>query len=146
MGFLLSAVAYRGAFERSRSSLALCCILGPKVNTPEKLAELRRAGVNIGTSDTYIDSSVSNFRSLTRQPVRMNFSHGSYEYHQSVVDNTRKMTAGTSFFWIRPTVWRADLNGFIRSAADPEGRPVAIALDTVCPVPLVTHLAIVVLT
>lgn len=94
-----------------------------------------------------ISIPVSNFRSLTRQPVRMNFSHGSYEYHQSVVDNTRKMTAGTSFFFrIRPTVWRADLNGFIRSAADPEGRPVAIALDTVCPVLLVTHLAIVVLT
>jgi pyruvate kinase len=24
----------------------------------------------------------------------MNFSHGEYEYHQSVVDNTRKMVAG----------------------------------------------------
>ncbi|KAG6878659.1 hypothetical protein C0993_001182 [Termitomyces sp. T159_Od127] len=58
----------------------------PKVNTVEKLAELRLAGVNV---------------------VRMNFSHGSYEYHQSVIDNTRKMVA-----------------------ADPTGRPVAIALDT----------------
>ena len=28
--------------------------------------------------------------------VRMNFSHGSYEYHQSVIDNTRKMVAGRS--------------------------------------------------
>lgn len=26
--------------------------------------------------------------------VRMNFSHGSYEYHQSVIDNVRKMVAG----------------------------------------------------
>ena len=26
----------------------------------------------------------------------MNFSHGSYEYHQSVIDNTRKMIAGTA--------------------------------------------------
>ncbi|EEB99642.1 hypothetical protein MPER_00642, partial [Moniliophthora perniciosa FA553] len=59
---------------------------GPKVNTVEKLSELRRAGVNV---------------------VRMNFSHGSYEYHQSVIDNTRKMVA-----------------------AEPEGRPIAIALDT----------------
>ncbi|KAG6818024.1 hypothetical protein H0H87_009179 [Tephrocybe sp. NHM501043] len=58
----------------------------PKVNSVEKLAELRLAGVNV---------------------VRMNFSHGSYEYHQSVIDNTRKMVA-----------------------ADPNGRPVAIALDT----------------
>ncbi|TDL28715.1 pyruvate kinase [Rickenella mellea] len=65
---------------------AIIATIGPKVNTVEKLADLRRAGVNI---------------------VRMNFSHGSYEYHQSVIDNTRKMVA-----------------------QDPSGRPVAIALDT----------------
>lgn len=47
-------------------------VAGPKVNTVEKLGELRKAGVNV---------------------VRMNFSHGSYEYHQSVIDNTRKMVA-----------------------------------------------------
>ncbi|KAI0931884.1 hypothetical protein AcW2_000661 [Taiwanofungus camphoratus] len=65
---------------------AIIATIGPKVNNVEKLAELRRAGVNI---------------------VRMNFSHGEYEWHQSVIDNTRKMVA-----------------------ADPQGRPVAIALDT----------------
>lgn len=27
---------------------------------------------------------------LTTALVRMNFSHGSYEYHQSVIDNTRE--------------------------------------------------------
>ncbi|KAF8922686.1 pyruvate kinase [Mucidula mucida] len=70
-------------FLRKTSIIAT---IGPKVNNVEKLAELTRAGVNI---------------------VRMNFSHGSYEYHQSVIDNTRKMVA-----------------------ADPQGRPVAIALDT----------------
>ncbi|KAG6862405.1 hypothetical protein C0995_011845 [Termitomyces sp. Mi166 len=70
-------------FMRKTSIIAT---IGPKVNTIEKLAELRLAGVNV---------------------VRMNFSHGSYEYHQSVIDNTRKMVA-----------------------ADPSGRPVAIALDT----------------
>ncbi|KAF9015051.1 pyruvate kinase [Cyathus striatus] len=70
-------------FLRKTSIIAT---IGPKVNTVEKLAELRRAGVNV---------------------VRMNFSHGSYEYHQSVIDNTRKMVA-----------------------QDPHGRPVAIALDT----------------
>ncbi|KAF9022948.1 pyruvate kinase [Hymenopellis radicata] len=70
-------------FLRKTSIIAT---IGPKVNNVEKLAELTRAGVNI---------------------VRMNFSHGSYEYHQSVIDNTRKMVA-----------------------ADPHGRPVAIALDT----------------
>ncbi len=37
----------------------------------------------------------------------MNFSHGSYEYHQSVIDNVRKAVA-----------------------ANPGGRPLAIALDT----------------
>ena len=38
--------------------------------------------------------------------VRMNFSHGSYEYHQSVIDNTRK------------------------AESEMAGRPIAIALDT----------------
>ncbi|KIJ40159.1 hypothetical protein M422DRAFT_230321 [Sphaerobolus stellatus SS14] len=64
---------------------AIIATIGPKVNTVEKLSELRDAGVNV---------------------VRMNFSHGSYEYHQSVIDNTRKAVA------LKP------------------GRPVAIALDT----------------
>ena len=39
--------------------------------------------------------------------VRMNFSHGSYEYHQSVIDNARE------------------------AEKRQPGRPVAIALDTV---------------
>lgn len=65
---------------------AIIATIGPKTNTVQRLAELRGAGVNI---------------------VRMNFSHGAYEYHQSVIDNTRKMVA--------------ESNG---------GRPVAIALDT----------------
>ncbi|GAW06065.1 pyruvate kinase [Lentinula edodes] len=65
---------------------SIIATIGPKTNSVEKLAELRRAGVNV---------------------VRMNFSHGEYSYHQSVIDNTRKMVA-----------------------ADPNGRPVAIALDT----------------
>lgn len=49
------------------------------------MTKLRKAGLNI---------------------VRMNFSHGTYEYHQSVVDNARQ------------------------SAKDYPGRPLAIALDT----------------
>lgn len=28
----------------------------------------------------------------------MNFSHGEYEYHQSVIDNTRKMASRTFAF------------------------------------------------
>ncbi|KAL6942087.1 Pyruvate kinase [Hanseniaspora vineae] len=59
--------------------------IGPKTNNPEVLVELRKAGLNI---------------------VRMNFSHGSYEYHQSVIDNARK---SEELF---------------------PGRPLAIALDT----------------
>ncbi|KAG5221616.1 Pyruvate kinase [Salix suchowensis] len=60
----------------SRADEIIMCrryLYRPKVNSVEKLAALRRAGVNV---------------------VRMNFSHGSYEYHQSVIDNTRKMVAG----------------------------------------------------
>lgn len=59
--------------------------IGPKTNNPETLVALRKAGLNI---------------------VRMNFSHGSYEYHQSVIDNARKSEE------LYP------------------GRPLAIALDT----------------
>ncbi|PCH33858.1 pyruvate kinase [Wolfiporia cocos MD-104 SS10] len=70
-------------FHRKTSIIAT---IGPKVNSVEMLGKLVRAGVNV---------------------VRMNFSHGSYEYHQSVIDNTRAMVAAT-----------------------PDSRPVAIALDT----------------
>lgn len=59
--------------------------IGPKTNNPETLVALRKAGLNI---------------------VRMNFSHGSYEYHKSVIDNARKSEE------LYP------------------GRPLAIALDT----------------
>ncbi|KAI8362687.1 pyruvate kinase [Choanephora cucurbitarum] len=58
--------------------------IGPKTNSVEMLTQLRNAGLNV---------------------VRMNFSHGTYEYHQSVIDNTRKSVE------LHP------------------GRPVAIALD-----------------
>lgn len=59
--------------------------IGPKTNNVETLVRLRKAGLNI---------------------VRMNFSHGAYEYHQSVIDNSRKSEE------VYP------------------GRPLAIALDT----------------
>ena len=63
-------------------------LLGPKVNTVEKLGELRRAGVNVGMSVLG-----TLFFYVIILVVRMNFSHGSYEYHQSVIDNTREMVA-----------------------------------------------------
>ncbi|KAL8417907.1 hypothetical protein RB594_001500 [Gaeumannomyces avenae] len=47
---------------------SIICTIGPKTNSVEALNELRKAGLNV---------------------VRMNFSHGSYEYHQSVIDNAR---------------------------------------------------------
>ena len=43
--------------------------IGPKTNTPEALAKLRESGLNI---------------------IRMNFSHGSHEYHGSIIDNVHK--------------------------------------------------------
>lgn len=60
--------------------------IGPKTNSVEMLTKLMDAGLNI---------------------VRMNFSHGSYEYHQSVIDNARAAAAQLS-----------------------SKRPIAIALDT----------------
>ncbi|KAK4700662.1 pyruvate kinase, partial [Phenoliferia sp. Uapishka_3] len=71
-----------GKFLRKTSIIAT---IGPKTNSVEMITKLRTAGVNV---------------------VRMNFSHGSYEYHQSVIDNTRA------------------------AAAQTPGRPLAIALDT----------------
>ena len=55
----------------------------------------------------------------------MNFSHGEYEYHQSVIDNTRKMVSRTFFYYLM--LWTHSHS----CSVDPEGRPVAIALDTV---------------
>jgi len=64
---------------------AIIGTIGPKTNSAEKINALRKAGLSV---------------------VRMNFSHGSYEYHQSVIDNARK------------------------AEASQPGRPLAIALDT----------------
>lgn len=44
----------------------------------------------MSTSALLVLSSSANLDFL----VRMNFSHGEYSYHQSVIDNTRKMVAG----------------------------------------------------
>lgn len=74
---------YHPAKEYRRTSII--GTIGPKTNSAEKINSLRKAGLNV---------------------VRMNFSHGSYEYHQSVIDNARKAEATQA------------------------GRPVAIALDT----------------
>ncbi|QPG74758.1 Pyruvate kinase [Brettanomyces nanus] len=73
----------RGKKNLRRSSII--CTIGPNTNSVEMLTKLRKAGMNI---------------------ARMNFSHGTYDYHQSVVDNARKSEQ------IYP------------------GRPLAIALDT----------------
>ncbi|KZZ89897.1 Pyruvate kinase [Moelleriella libera RCEF 2490] len=75
--------AYSPEFNYRRSSII--CTIGPKTNSIEAINKLRDAGLNV---------------------VRMNFSHGSYEYHQSVIDNTRAAVECHA------------------------GRPVAIALDT----------------
>eukprot|EP00735_Rhodelphis_limneticus_P011455 TRINITY_DN454_c0_g1::TRINITY_DN454_c0_g1_i1::g.2582::m.2582 TRINITY_DN454_c0_g1::TRINITY_DN454_c0_g1_i1::g.2582 ORF type:complete len:564 (+),score=172.17,sp/Q12669/KPYK_ASPNG/55.29/0.0,PK/PF00224.16/3.5e-164,PK_C/PF02887.11/2.8e+03,PK_C/PF02887.11/1.2e-24,HpcH_HpaI/PF03328.9/0.00012,IMPDH/PF00478.20/0.012,IMPDH/PF00478.20/77 TRINITY_DN454_c0_g1_i1:69-1760(+) len=64
---------------------SIICTIGPKSSSVEFLKKMIEAGMDI---------------------VRMNFSHGSYEYHQSVVDNARKAIAET------------------------EGAVVALALDT----------------
>ncbi|ODV83519.1 hypothetical protein CANARDRAFT_203183 [[Candida] arabinofermentans NRRL YB-2248] len=71
--------------DKSYRRSSIIGTIGPKTNNPEMLVNLRKAGLNI---------------------VRMNFSHGSYEYHQSVIDNARKSEELYS------------------------GRPLAIALDT----------------
>jgi len=58
---------YNSPVEYRKTSII--CTIGPKTNSVEKLKALSVAGMNI---------------------VRMNFSHGSHEYHKSVLDNARK--------------------------------------------------------
>lgn len=71
--------------EKNYRRTSIICTIGPKTNSVEAINKLRTAGLNV---------------------VRMNFSHGSYEYHQSVIDNARAA-----------------------EKAQP-GRQIAIALDT----------------
>jgi len=71
--------------KRNHRRTAIICTIGPKTNSAEKINMLRDAGLSV---------------------VRMNFSHGEYSYHQSVVDNARE------------------------AERTQKGRPVAIALDT----------------
>lgn len=82
-----SAVSYlpdlRGWSWTSADGVAIA--IGPKTNSVEAINKLRIAGLNV---------------------VRMNFSHGSYEYHQSVIDHARE------------------------AEKVQKGRQVAIALDT----------------
>ena len=66
---------------------SIICTIGPKTKAPEVLTELRKCGLSI---------------------VRMNFSHGSYEYHGEVIDAARKSVVDSPL----------------------DGRLVAIALDT----------------
>ncbi|KAI9278665.1 pyruvate kinase [Phascolomyces articulosus] len=51
---------------------SIICTIGPATNNKEKLVELMDAGMNI---------------------VRMNFSHGDYSYHESVLGNARAAAA-----------------------------------------------------
>ncbi|KAF3764659.1 hypothetical protein M406DRAFT_291806 [Cryphonectria parasitica EP155] len=75
--------AYQPTKNLRRTSII--CTIGPKTNSVEAMNKLRNAGLNV---------------------VRMNFSHGEYSYHQSVIDNARAAEKAQA------------------------GRQVAIALDT----------------
>lgn len=71
--------------DRNYRRTSIICTIGPKTNSVEKINMLRKVGLNV---------------------VRMNFSHGAYEYHQSVVDNAKE------------------------AEKQQPGRPLAVALDT----------------
>ena len=73
---------------------SIICTIGPKTKSVEMLTKLRECGMNI---------------------VRMNFSHGSYEYHGEVIANARESCEK----------YPAGLNGDMKQL-----RPVGIALDT----------------
>jgi pyruvate kinase len=68
IGWLASLnTEYRPTKNYRRTSII--CTIGPKTNSVEAINSLRKNGLNV---------------------VRMNFSHGEYSYHQSVIDNARK--------------------------------------------------------
>lgn len=67
---------------------SIICTIGPKTNNVEKLTELIDAGMNI---------------------VRMNFSHGDYGYHKSVLDNARA-AASSKYIYIH--VYKKNFNNF----------------------------------
>ena len=52
--------------ERNLRRTSIICTIGPKTNSVEAINKLREAGLNV---------------------VRMNFSHGSYEYHRTFCPN-----------------------------------------------------------
>jgi hypothetical protein len=70
--------------ERNLRRTSIICTIGPKTNSVEAINKLREAGLNV---------------------VRMNFSHGSYEYHRTYP--ARSADLGLRCWWmhrIRPTV------------------------------------------
>jgi pyruvate kinase len=54
--------------QKNYRRTSIICTIGPKTNSVEAINGLRKSGLNV---------------------VRMNFSHGTHEYHQSVIDNAR---------------------------------------------------------
>eukprot|EP00121_Abeoforma_whisleri_P015601 Awhi_evm1s14361 len=63
----LSALDIYSEPDRIRRS-SIICTIGPKSGTPEMLLKLRHAGMNV---------------------MRLNFSHGSYEFHGGLIKNLR---------------------------------------------------------
>ncbi len=80
---------------------SIICTIGPNTNSVEAMVELRRAGMNI---------------------VRMNFSHGSHEYHASVIANARASSVAPL-----PT---GSKEGGVAHGGNNGLRPIALALDT----------------
>lgn len=57
-------------------STKIICTIGPACDSPEKLAELAEAGMNI---------------------ARLNFSHGTYDSHQKIIEQIRKLNQSLQF-------------------------------------------------
>jgi len=70
--------------ERNLRRTSIICTIGPKTNSVEAINKLRDAGLNV---------------------VRMNFSHGSYEYHRTYpVRQCRSPIPMLVGAWARSTV------------------------------------------
>ncbi|KAI1926558.1 Pyruvate kinase [Ophidiomyces ophidiicola] len=96
---------YQPAKNYRRTSII--CTIGPKTNSVETINVLRKAGLNV---------------------VRMNFSHGTYEYHQSVIDNAKEAERTQAG---RPLAIALDTKGpEIRTGLTPDGSDIPISAGT----------------
>ena len=76
--------------ERNLRRTSIICTIGPKTNSVEAINKLRDNGLNV---------------------VRMNFSHGSYEYHRTCLPQLVSISEPGRTFWVCPRIYCSTKHG-----------------------------------